>query len=186
MNNTTTHLSQLRELHQRIVNHRGHSPSRRWELWGRIHRAEQLLADASLPSPNANHRAQAAGKRTMCGRMALTVGSMAVGMVLLAVVSWLAGSHLPAQAWMMFAVGAITAATATAGFAMWGDEYGKIVELFDTAHRFEPGDGETSIEIEMDPDGEPEWVWVCEPVASEPAKAPIFGAALSLPILTAV
>lgn len=184
MNNNVTRLSQLRELHQRLINTPGHSPSLRWELWGRIHRAEQVLEEGSFP--HTDHRAVAVRRRSLLGRLALATGAMAVGAVMLATVSWFAQSHLPAKTTAAFAGAAITAATTAAGFAMWADDYNRMVDLFDGADRYEPKSGTMPAEAEWVAADEGDWVWVYETDPAALQTPPIFSAAYSVPLLATI
>ncbi len=110
MNNTTTHLTQLRELHQRIVNQPGHSPSIRWELWGRIRTAEQVLAEDRAESPGTPDRTLAARRRAFHRRFGSVGGFIAGGMVLLSLAAWFARDVIPAEIWVIFTWMALTAA----------------------------------------------------------------------------
>lgn len=186
MNNKTTRLSQLKELHQRIVNHPGHGPSTRWELWGRIHNAEQLLAGASARSPRTTHRTLAEDKRSLFGRLSLTAAVIACGLALMAQLTTLGKNEQHSSMWAPLVGTAIVSGVSAAGFAMRAEEYHRVVHLFETAHELEPiatkpsADAEEIAEMDVDSD----WVWVYE--CDEPATVPIFSAAYAVPLLSTV
>jgi hypothetical protein len=179
MNNTTTHMTQLKELHQRIVNQRDHNPSIRWELWGQIRHAEELLADARKESPGKSERAMAARKRGHCRRLTRIGIGTTVGLSILAIGAAMLGAYLPPETWILFGWMALAAGMAGSYFGMRADEFHKVVRLFDTAHLLEP---EVPVEVETEEQTE----WVAEANATKYLNSPAFSAAYNVPLLASV
>ncbi len=186
MKDKATRLVQLKELHQRIVDQPGHSPSTRWELWGRIHNAECLLGPASEHSPRTAHRTLAMDKRSLFGRLSLTAAVITCGLAVAAQLSAFGGNQSRSSMWEPLIGTAIVSGVSAAGFAIRADEYQRVVNLFDIAHELEPvvsdppAREDDVVELETDS----EWIWVCE--CGGPASAPIFSAAYALPLLSTV
>lgn len=185
MNNKTTRLAQLRELHQRIVDQPGHSSTARWELWGRIHHAERLLATDSVRSPRTSHRALAEEKRSLFGRLSLTAAVITCALALAAQLSSLAGGNVRSLLWTPLVGTALVAGVSAGGFAMRADEYQRVTDLFDEAPALEPeGTSEAVAAVDVVFDADTEWVWVCE--CDENPVPPIFNAANQVPLLAVV
>jgi len=187
MKNETTRLSQLRELHQRIVDQPGCSPSTRWELWGRIHHADQMLAKAATRSPLTPHRTLAVEKRSMFGRLSLMAAVITCGLALAAQLTSLAGSKVRSSTWTPLVGTALVAGVSAADLGMRADEYQRVVQLFDSAHSLEPRLRDRIDEDEdVDLDADTEWVWVCECDDAGAVAPPIFSAAYNVPLLAVV
>lgn len=182
MKNNITHLSQLKELHQRNLDHRGPDPSRRWELWGRIHQAENLLEDVGAGSAGTDQHSFVVRKRWAHQRMARTLAYLALTMVLLAGVTWFAREYVRPETSASFAGTAVVTSMAATLFAARSEDYHKIARLFETAHELESAETGTPIDVAFEAEEGFEWVWVCE--AEEPASPPIFNAGLQVPMLT--
>lgn len=183
MENNITHLSQLKELHQNIVNTPGHCPSQRWELWERINRAEALLEDAGADSEYTNQRSFAADKWAGCRRLSYSLAILALTLFLLGVASLAVHKHMPSGMSTAFAGTAAVTGIAATLFAARADDYHKIIRLLDSAHEFEPRIIEKPIEVAFEEDDGYEWVWVYEDEEA-PVNAPIFNAGLQVPLLT--
>lgn len=185
MKNKTTRLSQLRELHQRIVDQPGHSPTARWELWGRIHRAERLLAVDSVRSPSTSDRNLAEEKRSLFGRLSLMAVVVTCALALAVQLSSLAGGNVRSLLWTPLVGTALVAGVSAGGFAMRADEYQRVIDLLDEALALEPkGASEADATVDVVFDADTEWVWVCE--CDENPVPPIFNAANQVPLLAVV